>query len=261
MNRFWSISGNFRVNEEAGGFLEGSRGETPGTRPEAWIRTQNWYQLTLIRAQGQASITSDSGRPAVYQQIKKLCQRLESKAEILTARMVLSARLPVFEGVKAADIVTVFKDMALMGKGILAKAKRSLGLVIDSVIDDGSGGSDGTSPDPGGGTNDCGFHGGSPLPDQHTPIQVAPQVDHIELETAETAGNCWEDKQQLESNNRKAYSSSTQVLSLPFNRHSSFSANIKMKMNGGQGLKGVSSGKKDETQNSIFRPERQAGWC
>ena len=115
-------------------------------------------QLTIIRAMGDASVEHEFGLPAVYREIQKLATRLVGKEKVLTARRVLAARLPVFRGKKANDVIKVFKDMAEMGKGKLAQVKRSLGLLVSSVIGDG-----GSNSPSGGVGGDDGIGGSHPI--------------------------------------------------------------------------------------------------
>ncbi len=119
-------------------------GELPATQiggrtMKAAIRLMQFFlgQLSIIRAQGEASIKRETGLAAIYREIERLCVRLEGKADILTARMVQSARIPQLEGVKAPKIVELFKDMVAMGRAQLVKVKRSWGLVIRSVLGGG----------------------------------------------------------------------------------------------------------------------------
>jgi hypothetical protein len=106
---------------------------------KAAIRLMQFFlgQLSIIRAQGEASIKRETGLAAIYREIERLCVRLEGKADVLTARMVQSARIPQLEGVTAAKIVELFKDIVAMGRAQLGKVKRSWGLVIRSVLGGG----------------------------------------------------------------------------------------------------------------------------
>jgi hypothetical protein len=103
---------------------------------KAAIRLMQFFlgQLSIIRAQGEASIKQETGLAPIYREFEKLCVRFEGKADVLTARMVQSARIPQLEGVKAPKIVELFKDMVAMGRAQLVKVKRSWGLVIQSVL-------------------------------------------------------------------------------------------------------------------------------
>jgi hypothetical protein len=106
---------------------------------KAGIRLMQFFlgQLSIIRSQGEASIKRETGLAAIYREFEKLCVRFEGKADVLTARMVQSARIPQLEGVKAPKIVELFKDMVAMGRAQLVKVKRSWGLVIRSVLGGG----------------------------------------------------------------------------------------------------------------------------
>ncbi|HEY9604028.1 MAG TPA: DUF3987 domain-containing protein, partial [Allocoleopsis sp.] len=110
-----------------------------GRTMKAAIRLMQFFlgQLSIIRAQGEASIQRETGLAAIYREFEKLCVRFEGKADVLTARMVQSARIPQLEGVKAPKIVELFKDMVAMGRAQLVKVKRSWGLVIRSVLGGG----------------------------------------------------------------------------------------------------------------------------
>jgi hypothetical protein len=119
-------------------------GELPATQIDgrtmkAAIRLMQFFlgQLSIIRAQGEASIKRETGLAAIYREIERLCVRLEGKADVLTARMVQSARIPQLEGVTAAKVVELFKDIVAMGRAQLGKVKRSWGLVIRSVLGGG----------------------------------------------------------------------------------------------------------------------------
>ncbi len=152
-------------------------------------------QLTIIRAMGDASVEHEFGLPAVYREIQKLAKRLVGKEKVLTARRVLAARLPVFRGKKANDVVKVFKDMAALGKGQLAEVKRSLGLLVSSVI--GGGGSN--SPDSGDGG------GGSP-PNSPTITPLNP--------TAGNAEDLLKNNQELEPSGINTSSRSAELLNM-----------------------------------------------
>ncbi|MCA1990765.1 MAG: DUF3987 domain-containing protein, partial [Coleofasciculus sp. S288] len=106
---------------------------------KAAIRLMQFFlgQLSIIRSQGEASIKRETGLAAIYREIERLCVRLEGKADILTARMVQSARIPQLDGVTAPKIVELFKDIVAMGRAQLGKVKRSWGLVIRSVLGGG----------------------------------------------------------------------------------------------------------------------------
>jgi hypothetical protein len=119
-------------------------GELPATQiggrtMKAAIRLMQFFlgQLSIIRAQGEASIKQETGLAPIYREFEKLCVRFEGKADVLTARMVQSARIPQLEGVKAPKIVELFKDMVAMGRAQLVKVKRSWGLLIQSVLERG----------------------------------------------------------------------------------------------------------------------------
>ena len=106
---------------------------------KAAIRLMQFFlgQLSIIRSQGEASIKRETGLAAIYREFEKLCVRFEGKADVLTARMVQSARIPQLDGVTAPKIVELFKDMVAMGRAQLVKVKRSWGLVIRSVLGGG----------------------------------------------------------------------------------------------------------------------------
>lgn len=101
-------------------------------------------QLKVIRAAGEANVAHEHSLGGVYREIKRLYTRVANGRTdfVLTARDVLAAHLRVFKGKNAKDVVKVFKDMQEIGLGFLKQAKRSLGLVIASVLSDGDGGSD-----------------------------------------------------------------------------------------------------------------------
>lgn len=159
-------------------------------------------QLTIIRAMGEASVEHEYGLTAVYRQIQNLATRIAGKEEVLTARRVLSARLPVFQGKKAPDIVRIFKDMAAMGKAELTRVKRSLGLLVSSVI----GGGDSNE---GGGGNGGGNGGGGNDPNS-PPINLVNPVDEI-AEIAEDLLLC---DLELEPSNLNTSSCSAELLNL-----------------------------------------------
>lgn len=125
------------LNAVAAGELPAA--QITGRTMKAAIRLMQFFlgQLQIIRAQGEASIKRETGLAAIYREIERLCVRFEGEADVLTARMVQSARIPQLDGVPAPKIVELFKDIVAMGRAQLGKVKRSWGLVIRSVLGGG----------------------------------------------------------------------------------------------------------------------------
>ncbi|CCQ57222.1 hypothetical protein CWATWH0005_199 [Crocosphaera watsonii WH 0005] len=92
-------------------------------------------QIDLIRKLGLANPHREDGLSAVYSQILNIAKRVAHKSKFLTVRMVQSTRSGVFKNLKSQGIEQMFKDIAAMGKAKLVKHKRSLALLIDSLLD------------------------------------------------------------------------------------------------------------------------------
>ena len=92
-------------------------------------------QIDLIRKLGLANPHREDGLSAVYSQILNIAKRVAHKSKFLTVRMVQSTRSGVFKNLKSKGIEQMFKDIAAMGKAKLVKHKRSLALLIDSLLD------------------------------------------------------------------------------------------------------------------------------